>query len=592
MVRVCAVFAVLFACGPTARDKPNDAGTGDGGSGNGGPHTLERLEVTPTNPLVQLDLNQAGSEVFTVTGEYADGTSEDLTSQATFAVTNPAVGTFTTGSTLDIPAFSTVSAEVSKVIATVGSMAGQAQITVVAYRLSGQQTDFFFVLPYKDPNGPQNKPLDFSTKIPSLDVFFLMDATGSMDDEIDNLASALTKPTTGVIDTIKANVADTEFGVGVLEDFPINPYGNLPGDPGCTGLASNENGDGTDDQPFKPRVSIGSDATAVQTAVAGLSHIAPNGQSKTIGCGNDLPEAGFEAVYQVATGAGLTGPTPTSVPTGGVGFRPNAMPVIVDVSDAVSHGLDETAVCNSTSVAYAGSVASVAHSRQQTADALNNICARVVGISALGTAGATSCTAQEYMTYLSTQTNARVPPNAWDVGTRPANCGSAKCCTGLNGSGQDPDADGLCPEVFDVSTNGTGVSTSVATGIEMLTRFAQFDVPTQTSGVMTDIDGNMLPAGYSTANFLRSVTPTSFMLPPPPPVVPNPTIDANNLQFDGVTPGTVVTFTIDAFNDFIPQTDQAQIFEATISVTTNTCNQVLDTRTVLILVPPMPIVIQ
>ena len=183
------------------------------------------------------------------------------------------------------------------------------------------------------------------------------------------------------------------------------------------------------------------------------------------------------------------------------------------------------------------------------------------------------------MTYLSTQTGARVPPNAWDVGTRPSGCGPAQCCIGQNGAGMATDADGLCPLVFRVSTTGTGVSGSISTGIQMLTRFAQFDVPTQESGVMTDIDGNALPTPYTTADFLKSVVPSSYVLPPPPPAIPAPTIDANGIQFDGVTPGTTVTFTINAFNDFVPQTNVAQIFEATISVLAGGCN-VLDQRTV------------
>src|SRR6185312_17344786 len=102
---------------------------------------------------------------------------------------------------------------------------------------------------------------------------------------------------------------------------------------------------------------------------------------------------------------------------------------------------------------------------------------------------------------------------------------------------------------------------------------------------MTDIDGNMLPGGRTTADFLKSVMAASYTPPPPPPNVPAPTIDANGIQFDGVTPGTTVTFTVDAYNDFVPQTNAAQIFEATIEVLAGGCN-VLDTRTVLILVPP------
>jgi hypothetical protein len=602
LVRVAGLVAVLgIGCGPSHERLPADASDGsavtDASPVDGPPHTLAAIAVTPTNPIVQLDLNQAGSQPFTVTGTYLDGTTDDLTAEATWSVANPAVGAMS-GATLIIPSFAAVSAEVSKLTATVGAVTTEAQVTVVAYRQTGEQTDFFFVLPYAD-SVHQDKPLDFSTAIPALDVFFLMDNTNSMQNEISSLQTAMT----GVMTSITATVPNTEFGVGALEDFPVTvgaeEYGEVWGTGICTGTLpySAAPGDGTDDQPFKLWQTITSNAADVVTAIDGLTHKSVGSgayQLETNGCGGDLPEAGFEAVYQTATGAGLAGPSPTNVPATPVGFRAGSMPVIVSLSDAVSHGTDETVSCAIGSdgedgpsiLNYAGSVAAVAHSREQTATAVEGICGRFVGIAPVK-----QCDGEEYMTYLSTQTGARVPPGAWDVGTRPTGCGSAQCCTGQSGSGMAPDADGLCPLVFRVTTGGAGVSSGVTTGIEMLARFAQFDVPTQETGAMTDIYGNALPNGHSTADFIKSVMPSSYVLPPPPPNVPPPTIDANNIQFDGVTPGTQVTFTVDAYNDFVPETDQAQIFEATISVLAGGCN-VLDQRTVLVLVPPTPVVFQ
>lgn len=583
--RMLLLALSVVACGPTSKHH-SDGGVGDADDASVDaaplPHTLVSLEVTPTNPLIELDLNADGSQGFTVTGHFQDGVDEDVTAQATWAVMNPAVGAMT-GSTLLIPAFTAAAAETSLITASVGGLTGQAQITVVAYRRSGTQQDFFFILPYQDPTGQQTKPLDFSTTIPALDVFFLMDTTGSMYGEISNLQSALTGT---VIPGIQSAVANTQFGVGALEDFPVDSYGNLHGSDCGRG------GDSTPDQPFKLRQAITNNVSAVQTAVNGLS----NGVNAPIGCGNDWPEGGFEAIYQAATGEGLSAPSPTSVPAnhtgiGGVGFRAGTMPVIVDVGDAMSHGVGETAVCTYTgeSAAYTGSVATVAHSRAQTKTALANICARVVGIAAIQTSLTADCSPEEYLRDLATSTGARVPPAAWDVGTRPAGCSATQCCTGQNGAGMAPDADGLCPVVFDVAPNGTGVSTNIVTGIQMLTRFATFDVPTDRQGVMTDVDGNPLPMGYTTADFIKTVAPTSFVLPPPPPVLPNPTFDATT--FHNVTPGTQVSFAVNAFNDFVPQTDQAQIFRATIRVLAGGCTP-LDQRDVLILVPPTPIVIQ
>jgi hypothetical protein len=567
------VIVAAAACGPS-KISHNDGGSGthDATAFEDAPppppHTLISLSITPTNPIVQVPLNTPGSEPFTVTGSFADNTQEDVTSQVAWTVANPAVGAIA-ASTLAIPGFAASTAVSSKLTASLDNVDGLAQITIVANR----PQDFFFILPYQDTNGTQTQPLTFATAIPALDVFFDMDVTGSMNGEIANLQSSLTGT---VIPGIQAAVANSAFGVGAMADFPVSPYGS----PTC-GASSTQH-----DQPFILKQTITTTSSLVQAGVTALS-ISPGGPG--IGCGADLPEAGLESIYQAATGEGLSLPSPTNVPAnhtgiGGVGFRTGTMPVIVAISDAPSHGVGETLSCSSP-FAYAAPVATYAHSRAQTEAALTHICARTVGIAAI----ANSCDATEYMTALAVSTGAQVPPVAWDyTGTRPAGCAAGQCCTGQGGVGQAPVA-GLCPLVFLASSSGTGVSTSMVTGIQMLTRFATFDVTRVASGVGTDIDGNPLPAGHSTADFLKAIVPASFVLPPPPPVLPNPTMDATT--FHNVTPNTKVGFNVDAFNDFVPATDNAQIFHATIQVLAGGCTP-LDQRDVIILVPPAPIVIQ
>ena len=577
--RLLVLVLVLADCGPKVSGSKIDGGGGDDASTTDGPplpHTLQALTVTPTNPIVQVDLNMPATQDFAVAGSYMDGTTDDLTAQVAWDVMNPAVGAMS-GATLQIPAFAAAGAQVSLITASFGGLTGQAQITVVAYRSSGPTQDFFFILPYQDGAGAQTKPLDFGTKIPALDVFFLMDTTGSMAGEISNLQGALTGT---VVPGIQAAVTNSAFGVGALEDFPLSPNGN-PAGSGC--------GDGTADQPFKLRTAITTTISSVQAGVASLS----TAGGQPIGCGNDWPEGGIEAVYQVATGNGLTGPAPTNVPAnhtgiGGVGFRPGTMPIVVDISDANSHGLGETGACLTDAEAYSGAVAAVAHSRQQAKDALKGICGRFVGIAAVQTTLPATCSPQGYMTDLAASSGARVPPAAWNVGTRPAGCAANQCCTGINGAGQAPDASNMCPLVFDVAPAGTGVGSNIATGISLLARFATFDVPTDKQGVATDIAGNPLPVPHTTADFIKMVTPVSFMVPPAPPVVPNPTFDATT--FYNVTPGTKVDFTVKAFNDFVMQTAAPQIFSAKIRVLAGGCTA-LDERNVLILVPPNPIVI-
>ena len=69
---------------------------------------------------------------------------------------NPNVGAMT-GSTLAIPAFTATAAETSTDHGIAEWRHGEAQITVVAYRKSGTAQDFFFILPYQDPAGLQNR---------------------------------------------------------------------------------------------------------------------------------------------------------------------------------------------------------------------------------------------------------------------------------------------------------------------------------------------------------------------------------------------------------------------------------------------------
>ena len=563
----------LFACGPRAAGDSDAGGNGDAV----GQHVLTAIEVTPTNPIVELDLNQTGMQGFAAMGRFQDGNDMDISDRVNWSVVNPAVGTLS-GTTLNIPGFATTTVEVSRIKAELDGVIGEAQITVVAYRRSGPQQDFFFVLPYMPSTGEVAKPLDFGTAIPALDVFFLMDTTGSMFGEITNLKNALTGT---IVPQVQSQIPNTQFGVGAYEDFPVDPYGSLHGsDCGRGGLA-------TPDQPLHLFQTITNNITAVQAGVNSLSTA-----TGPIGCGNDTPESLIEGMYQVATGSGLSTPSPTNVPahTGGVGgvsFRAGSMPVVIPIGDAVSHAVGEAGNCSG--VQYGGAVAAVAHSRAQTKTALNNICGRVVGVASIEPTFAAGCTAQPDMEDFATATGARVPPSVWDVPARPAGCAANQCCTNQNGAGRAPDADGLCPLVFRTDNAGTGLGAHIVTGLKMLTRFALFNVTSERQGVTTDIDGVPLPAPHTTADFIKSVTPTGFMLPPAPPVVPNPTFDATT--FYGVTPTTRVQFDVKALNDFLPQTADAQIFRATIRVVAGGCTD-LDQRDVLILVPPNPIVIQ
>jgi hypothetical protein len=597
-------------CGPSAGELPPpwaDGGTHDGRN-NGGqdvaplPHTLTAITVAaavtppmdPVNPILQVDLAAPAitTLVFSATGMYQDGQQVDITGQVAWA--SDTLGTFT-GAELDFPPPTQTGAIVTKVSATLGSVVGYAQVTVVAYRMTGTQTDFFFILPFEDPAGQQQKPLDFKTDVRSLDVFFAMDTTASMTGEIQNLQSSLIAT---IVPQIQAQIADTRFGVGAVEDFPDSPsftYGAAHGTD-CTPYGGPQ-ASAAADQPFWLITPI---TGGIQNVVNGVNALSINGVP--IGCGMDVPEGTMEALYQIATGEGLTGVAALpllNVPAnhsgvGGVGFRQGSMPVVVPITDAVFHKNGEAGTCSysgyTDTISYAGAVAAVAHTRAQTKTALNAICAKVVGVAAMIWDASTGCSPLADEEDFATSTGARVKPSVWDVGGRPAGCAAGQCCTGVAGAGRATDADGLCPLVFEIQQDGTGLGTSIVSGLLALTQYATFDVTTQTQGDLSGTSGEPLPSGTTTADFIKSIVPLSFVKPTTPSDLPDPVINVALGGFNTVTPGTLVTFQISAFNDFVAQTDQAQIFRAVIKVLAGSCTD-LDQREVFILVPPTPIIL-
>lgn len=508
------------------------------------------LEVDPPETILELDLNMAASQDFTVNAVYTDGSVIDVTDQATWEISNPAVGAIAADGTLSIPAFADNFFESAVLTADVDGDTGKAQITVAAYDLAN---DFFFVLPFEDEAGNQDKPLTFETGVKSLDVFINMDTTGSMGGALSNLQSSLANT---IIPEIQTEVPDTQFGVGTFEDFPLEGYGDF----------------GSGDQPFELFAAISNNIANVQAAVLGLE----------LGYGVDGPESNIEAMYQIATGEGLPGPAPTSVPAnnagiGGVGFREGSFPVVVSITDAVSH---DTASNACTSEQYGGTVAPVAHSQAQAMTALNAICGRVIQI-AVGTSTG-SCSAYEDGVQFNEATGAVVPPEAWDIGGRPPGCAAGQCCTGSAGAGRAPNAAGQCPMTYTASSNGTGVDSSFSDAVSLLAAYGQFDVTSEVTGGMADEDGGALPAGTSTADFIKSVTPFSHGVVPLPGVA-DPVLTPTT--FEGVIPDTDVTFTVEAFNDFVDQGPQPRLFSANISVLADDCGD-LDDRDVFILVPP------
>ena len=534
---------------------------------------LVSLSIRPNNDIFLVDLNTEATKQFTVRGLFSDGGSADYTRKVKWSLDNTAVGKFTSNT------FKSISqdknrVEFTKVFARITNDQGQmlgsvAGLTIVWLRTTGNSQDFFFNLPYKID--PQTKPLTFSTQVQSLDVFFGVDTTGSMGAEINQLSRSLQ---TTVIPGVKMAAAkDAWFGVGAIDDWPTGGYGS----PNCGG--------GGDDQVFILLQSMTDDVMKAQNGVQQLLR-----GSGPRGCGNDTPEGQQEALFQIATGDGLMS-AGSNVPAnhkgiGGVEFRDGALPVVVSISDASFHSKPDGTtprLCGGQQVDYGPDVAPFAHTKKEVTDAMNKICAKSVGVSAIASSDE-NCIATKDLTYFAKETGAVVPPEAWDVPMRPANCQSGKCCTGLGGAGEDTDANGLCPLVFKIPTDGTGLGDQVTAGIAQLARFASFDVVTDVQGQTTGEKGETLPSGMTTADFIKSITPLDAIGPSPPPFIPPPIM--NDKGFSKVVPGSFVRFNVEAHNEMVRENNRPQVFHATIRVRAGGCAN-LDSRDVIILVPPL-----
>ncbi|NMC71247.1 MAG: VWA domain-containing protein, partial [Myxococcales bacterium] len=167
--------------------------------------------------------------------------------------------------------------------------------------------DYYLVLP---PHGPvEERDLLFGTNIQVADVFFLVDTTGSMYGEIDNIKANLSSL---IIPEIRRRIPDAWFGVGWFADFPTGSYGS------------------GDDRAFELLQTMTDDTATAQTAVNALPRRS----------GADGPESQVEALYQTMTGEGLGSWVPMyGAPDcrGAPCFREGALPIVLLFTDAPFH---------------------------------------------------------------------------------------------------------------------------------------------------------------------------------------------------------------------------------------------------------------
>ncbi len=250
--------------------------------------------------------------------------------------------------------------------------------------------------------------LQTNAQVAVADVLFVIDRTGSMDQEIDNVRQGLR---TVIVPGLIRAIPDLHLGLVTYADFPVDPYGS------------------PDDRPFTLERALSGEFTALQGAIG---NVRANG-------GGDNPESMVESLYQIATGEGLAPYVQAAGGCASVGlgyacFRPRAQPVIVLIADAPSHngavGLGDNHAYDRTSFAPF----QPPHTYEQMITQLTStLHPRVIGINS----GLDPFSGRRDLEQL-----------ARDTGT-----------LGSNGS----------PLVFDIGPDGSGLSEQVVSAIQRLT---------------------------------------------------------------------------------------------------------------------------
>lgn len=381
-----------------------------------------------------------------------------------------------------------------------------------------------FLVPFGSPASPESEQFAFSSELTKADVYFLIDTTSTMDAAIASVRDSLAAPD-GLIARAREDIQEVWFGVGAFDDYPVAPYG----DPIYGGRA------------FYHLADVSPSAVAAQAAVNGL----------TTHAGGDLPESLVPALHAVATGEGLGASSGWSDARadGGQGFapcpdrrrgwpcfRPDALPIIVAITDQEQHNgpggfaAYDDGVLGTSAPTYA-----------QSRDALLDLRARVVGV-AVGGGG------KQTLDILASETGA------------------------FNFAGE---------RLVSV-TEGAGVADSLIAQLSTLANQAPVDVSlTVRDAPGDDVDAGVLIERLSVfaGDTLDDGSPCT------PGVSEDRSGDGTPETFVDVAPGMPVCFEVRVRNRAVPPTGEAQLIKATLEVLGDGFTP-LDAREIYFLIPP------
>jgi len=410
--------------------------------------------------------------------------------------------------------------------------------------------DFYVVLPYGA--APVNRTLLFNTNVQQADVFFMLDRTGSMSEEVTELRRSLAT----VVPQMVARIPDLGVGFGGFSGFGGAAAGRMCETVPIFGTLCTDGEGNAGDVPFNLYSVITTDTTQMLSDVNMLR--ADQGGANWASHG--------EALFQAATGDGVlpwvgeqhcvTWPDETGRRYGYPCFRPGSLPIMVVMTDTSSkNGPNTGGVSGGTYDPSGFSMGPPPHTYDQTLGALQGIGARVVGVLSI-TGGGTDCGPQISNPTCITQ---------FDTWARET--GTVR-------------ADGT-PIVLQIGCNGSGLGASLVDAIEYLATETPQDISTRVQ------DGDDFPVGVGPVDvndLINAIRPVALR-PTAGGTIPCPDATrCDDARFFDVTPGDDVEFDVEFQNTTVEPIATAQVFRATIFVVGNGVAD-LDAREVVIIVP-------
>ena len=410
--------------------------------------------------------------------------------------------------------------------------------------------DFSFELEYE--GSEQSDTLTFTPSVSKLDLVFNLDVTGSMGKEVEKLQKTLQNV---VIKGVRASVDDSAFGFSEFGDFPIYHPSNAAfryGRPDAREINGGQYF--KKDSPWTLHIRPEKDPGLLTQYVNKYS----------LSDGGDYPESGYESLWMLARGddpaeAKLQYATQTSIKEtpntssmttfaaqgksqgagrwGGAGFREGTLPVVVHITDALSHNDGKTEnTYNTTYVKNAHTAAQVHTIYAQKGIRLLSVFRRSKNLND----GITSQPGAplEELYESSKATNAVVKVCAFKNNDGTWACGVAdKCCTEVDSSGNPKPTnpvDGKCVLSYGI-TSADSMTETVVQGIQALVKYGTYDVSTRVRGedIVTSTGTKV-----NTSCLVNRIEATEYIAPPVGVVAHdcNPEAQAAKVTIDSFTP--------------------------------------------------------